>query len=272
MMSEPEWRYNHHIQKHQHNNTKNNVHTALKVQKPLATAEEIATSLASHRQFAAPMIPLNNHHQAYQQDGLNAVSSNSGGGSPCKNVAAALSTGLNGVTTFAQSASSSNLLTFAAIPSRFAAHLPRKHQSQQSSDGAMTNGGGNLAAANTRKGSVTLTLSAVADGRNSGENGKCDGDVDNNLLDYTTSSSSNSGSGIDYKRRHRCTLPSITTTTTSKHARLSVLHKTPIPIPLLGICYIRVPPRTLTIRDGGIFAKMDDLPHTLLLLQTSPLL
>ncbi|KAH7699997.1 Protein RGS-7 e, partial [Aphelenchoides avenae] len=33
-------------------------------------------------------------------------------------------------------------------------------------------------------------------------------------LDCTTSGSSSSNSGIDYKRRHRCTLPSITTTTT----------------------------------------------------------
>lgn len=33
-------------------------------------------------------------------------------------------------------------------------------------------------------------------------------------LDCTTSGSSSSNSGIDYKRRHRCTLPSITTTST----------------------------------------------------------
>ncbi len=39
-----------------------------------------------------------------------------------------------------------------------------------------------------------------------------DGDsTTNNPLDYTTGSSS-STSGIEYKRRHRCTLPSITTT------------------------------------------------------------
>ncbi|KAI1730483.1 regulator of G protein signaling domain-containing protein [Ditylenchus destructor] len=35
-----------------------------------------------------------------------------------------------------------------------------------------------------------------------------------NLLDYTTTGSSSSNSGVEYKRRHRCTLPSITTTTT----------------------------------------------------------
>lgn len=68
--------------------------------------------------------------------------------------------------------------------------------------------------ANSLGASSTLTILNKTRGNNSSSAG----------LDYTTTTeSSSSNSGIEYKRRHRCTLPSITTTSKAKNKIKTIL-------------------------------------------------